>query len=313
MITNQHIIHVGVDIAKEKLAVCIPGGPMLDLPNTKDGARSLRASLRRLPGACHAVCEPTGGYEKTLVAELRQAGIPFSLVNPRQVRDFARAQGRLAKTDPLDARVLADYGAAFRPPPASPAAPAAAMLAELVDRRRHLLAIQVAEQSRKEHGVAAPLRRLDRGLVRVLKKQIAHVETLMDELIAREPWLGERARILTQVHGVGWLTACVMLAEMPELGTLTRRQAAALAGVAPFNRDSGHFHGQRHIRGGRANARKALYMASLSASQSNPVLRPFYQRLLAKGKPPKLALTAVMRKLVIYLNHLLMPLQFQLA
>ncbi len=252
------------------------------------------------------VCEATGGYELILTNALWKEGISVSVVNPRQVRDFARSRGLLAKTDKLDARVLSDYGR-VNEPEATPAPNAARVeLTELMDRLGQLNQMRTQERNRLEKGSpSAAVRRSMEEMLRLLEARIGKLKTEIDALIAADQTLHAKAERMKEVKGVGEVTAASMLAYMPELGALERNQAAALAGLAPINCDSGHMRGQRHIHGGRAKARKALYMAALSMSRFNQICRAKYQRLIERGKPAKLALTAIMRHLVVLLNSAL--------
>ncbi len=310
---STSVVYVGLDIAKAHLDLCALTAPQPQFRRFANHARDHRCLLQWLRqwSAVHVVCEATGGYEREVVAALQQAAMAVSVVNPRQARDFARAQGRLAKTDRLDAAVLALFGQRCQPPLTAGRSPAQQQLAELVSRRHQLLTLHCAEQNRLEHVSLAGLRRQIQTHLRSLDRQIARVEHWIKELLCAEPTLQHHVQRLSSVTGVGWTTAVILLASMPELGTLNRRQVAALAGVAPMNRDSGTWRGKRSITAGRAPARAALYMAALSAAFHNPRLRTFYVRLISAGKPPKVALTAVMRKLIILLNQLLKNPNFQ--
>lgn len=310
---SPFVVYVGMDVAKLTLdlhALTVPRPQSRQFANNPASHRTLVRWLQGL-GALHVITEATGGYERAVVAALHAAGLVVSVVNARQVRDFARATGRLAKTDRLDAAVLALYGACVRPTATTIPTAAQRQLAELVTRRQQVLGLRTAEHNRLEH-VTHPAARgqIQRHLIQ-LDRQLEQLATWIDELIQTEPSLAQKVARLCLVVGVGWLTAVVLLALVPELGTLNRRQAAALVGVAPFNRDSGPYRGRRLIGGGRAAARRALYMAALVAAFRNPRLRAFYQRLVASGKAPKVALVAVMRKLIILLNRLLHEPTFQ--
>jgi transposase len=310
---SSPLVYVGMDVAKATLDLYALGASPAQrqhLPNDVKGHRALLRWLQRL-GPVQVICEASGGYERPAVVALQQAAIAVSVVNPRRVRDFARAQGRLAKTDQLDAQVLAQFGQQLQP--AITPAPSAAQrqLVELVSRRQQVQQLRTAERNRLEHTTHPAVRRqLQRHLLG-LDRQMQQLQTWIAELVAAEPSLAHKVARLCEVMGVGQITAVVLLATMPELGMLNRRQAAALAGVAPFNRDSGPRRGHRLIGGGRPVARRALYMAALVAAYSNPRFKQFYQRLLAAGKAPKVALVAVMRKLIILLNHLLKIPEFQ--
>lgn len=305
------ILYVGVDIAKDELQVAL-ASRTFTLPNTPAGCRQLLRRLQRQP-AVQVILEASGGFERTLLTACQQAGCPVSRVEPSRVRHFARACGQRAKSDPIDAKVLAQYGAACQPPPTPAPAPAEVQLAELTRRRRQLQELLLAEENRADQFTQPVLRQGANRLRAQLRRQLASVEKAIAEHLQRSPALNQKAQRLQQVAGVGPVTATTLLAELPELGQVERGQIAALAGVAPHERSSGQWQGQRHIGGGRASARRVLYMAALVASQRNPVLRDFYQRLRAKGKPAKVALTAVMRKLITLLNHLLKNPNFQLA
>jgi transposase len=302
-------IYLGVDFAKEKFdyyGATLRG----TLPNTPAGHRRF---LALLPRGAHLVCESTGACHRTLVTAAHLAGVAVSVANPRQVRDFARGLGRRAKTDPIDAQSLSDFGRLTQPVADLAPSPAQLALQELVVARQQA----VLERSALKMQAAALslplLKALSRARLKLLDTQIEKLEAAIAKTLAAEQSLAAQAARLEQVKGVGALSAATALALCPELGTLTRGEAAALLGVAPFNHDSGQLKGQRHIAGGRFRLRCALYMAALSAARANPILRAFYQRLRAAGKPAKLALTAVMRKLFLLLNHLLKNPSFQLA
>lgn len=302
--------HVGVDVAKPRLDLDLPA-PHRSLPNTPEGHATAVQALGKIPGA-HVVLEASGGYERPLVAALHRAGLPVSVVEPRRVRQFAQAAGRRAKTDPLDARALTAFGQALRPAPTPPGTEAERRLAALVQRRRQLQEALQREQNQAE-GLADPdLRRLSQALQRAYARHLARLDQALAAHLAAEDTLRPRAEALDALTGVGPATVAVMLGEMPELGRLNRRQAAALAGVAPYDRQSGGHDGPRHIAGGRSGVRRALYMASLSAVRCRGPLKVFYQRLRKAGKPPKLALVAVMRKLLLLMNRTLKQLLPQL-
>lgn len=303
---NPSPTYLGLDIAKLTLDLSPhPTLPRRTYPNTPAGHRALLAALRRLPGPVQILCEATGGYEHHLLAALHQAQVPVSLLNPRRVRDFARAKGLLAKTDRLDAAVLAEYGRLLAPRPTAPVPPTQQRLAQLVARRQALLAMLTQERHRAEHQHDPFVVKLARALVATLQRHLARLEAELAALQAADTRLTAQVQRLCTIQGVGQRTAWQLLAALPELGALQRGQAAALAGLAPYNHDSGPCRGQRHIAHGRALARTALYMAALVAARHNPVLRPLYQRLRAAGKPPKVALVALMRKLVELANLLL--------
>jgi transposase len=293
-------IYSGLDIAKQNLQLHL-SGRIHDLPNTATGHRRLLKLLNRHP-AVHVVCEATGGYEREVVAALHQANTPVSILNPARVRHFARAAGQRAKTDHIDAAVLSAYGQALQPKPTAPRTHLEQQLTELVRRRVQVLEILVAQRQQAERLTLPFLRRQAQSLVRRLEGDLKQIEEQLKKLRTQVPTLHQRAQKLEAITGVGTITALGVLAELPELGTLNRRQAAALAGLAPHPRESGQWHGRRTIGGGRAPVRRALYMAALVAARSNRQLKEFYQRLRTAGKPAKVALTAVMRKLIVLMN-----------
>jgi transposase len=298
------VTYIGADVAKLSVAF-----QLLDqswsLANTAQDHAVLIARLRSLTGPAHVVCEATGGYERALVCALHQAGIAVTVLNPRQARDFARACGHLAKTDGIDAQVLAEYGAKLHPQAEPVPAPGEEAFAEMVQARRDLVGLLTAEAGRRDHTTLPALRKLAEARQRQLEKQLAKLDVLLDAHVAANTKLAAKAERLSAVAGVGRVTVLTVLALMPELGTIEDPKAAALAGVAPINHDSGQYRGQRHIAGGRSAVRRVLYMAALSASQHNPILGAIYQRHRKNGKPHKVALTALMRKLIVLLNRLL--------
>jgi transposase len=296
-------IYTGLDIAKLNLQLHL-AGRIHDLPNTAAGHCRLLKLLTAHVGA-HVVCEATGGYERAVVAALHAAKVPISVLNPARVRHFARATGQRAKTDDIDAAVLSAYGQALQPKPTAPRTEQEQQLAELVRRRVQVLEILVAQRQQVERLTVPALRRQAQSLVRRLERDVAHIEAQLQALRTQAATLNARVQKLEAITGVGAITALGVLAELPELGTLNRRQAAALAGLAPHPRESGQWHGRRSIGGGRAPVRRALYMAALVAAHANHHLKEFYQRLRATGKPAKVALTAVMRKLIVLMNHIL--------
>lgn len=306
--STSSTLYVGLDVAKLTLQVDL-AGKSLAVANTPAGHRSLLTFLRRLSTktglAVHVVCEGTGGYEHAVVVALQAESVAVSVHNAARVRAFARAQGRLAKTDALDAAVLSAFGAAMQPASDTPPTESEAALEALVVRRDQLKELVVLEAGRDEHhhhpGVKKEAARLQKQLAAHLEK----IEAQIAELLALAAEVKARVERLTSVAGVGTVSAYTLLAYLPELGKLPRAAIAALAGVAPMNADRGPVRGQRHIRGGRAPARKALYMAALCATLHNPLLKAYDKKLCAKGKPAKVALTAVMRKLLLHLNSLL--------
>lgn len=302
---NRPPVHVGADVAQSHIDL---HGPIPGLPariaNAKPALTALLKTLRKRELPVHILCEATGGCERLLVAACHAAGVAVSVLNPRQVRDFARARGQLAKTDQIDAGILCDYGRVFAPAPAAPLDATLQKLAAYSTRRRQLVALRAGEKNRLLRSDPL-LAASHRTIRRALDRQIAVLDAALARTVASCARLRSKLAALTAVKGVGVTTATALLASLPELGTLSKNQAASLAGLAPFNRDSGLFRGQRHIHGGRLPVRSSLFMAALVASRFNPVIAAFYSRLRSAGKPHKLALTASMRKLLIHLNSLL--------
>jgi transposase len=255
------------------------------------------------------ICEATGGYEQALVQALHEAQIPVSVANPARVRAATRARGQRAKTDRIDAQMLTEFGERYHPAPTPPPSPAQQELAALTQWLQQLIGGQALLKTQAEHHHLEFVRAEHARLLADLQARIEAVEAQIQALLAREPALKARVDCLDAIQGVGLRTALFVLVHLPELGTLNRGQAAALAGLAPWTRESGQMKGQRRIGGGRPEVRLALYMAALSASRTNPVLRGVYQHLRAEGKLKKVALTAVMRRLLLYMNHQLKGLE----
>ena len=298
------VVYAGLDIAKATLQLHCQNQSAV-LSNNAEGHASLVKRLRAVPGA-HLVCEATGGYERSVVAALQAAGLPVSVVNPAQVRHFALAQGRRAKNDPLDAAVLAAYGQALQPAPTPVPDAALAELRALVQWRDQLKEQLTRVQIQSEHLTLSFARRQQAKLLSHLKKQMARVEAELEQVLTRTPKVQAQVQALIELDGVGLITALSVFTQMPELGRLNRGQTAALAGLAPWTRQSGPWEGQRHIGGGRAVVRRALYMSAVVlARKTETTLGKFYARLRSAGKPAKVALTACARKLLIYLNTLL--------
>lgn len=295
-------IFVGIDVAKAKLDVFV-NEQAWQVTNDLNGFRELVERLNALAPSL-IVLESTGGYESLVLSELYTAGLPVARVNPGRVREFAKSIGQLAKTDRLDAQILARFAELVRPALAILPDPQQQQLAALVNRRRQLLEMRVAEQNRLE---TAPkkLREGIRAHIRWLSEEIDRLEQDMDDFIQNTPLWREKDELLKSVPGIGPVTARTLLSELPELGQLDRKEIAALVGVAPFNHDSGHLRGKRHIRGGRTAVRSVLYMATLASTRFNPVIQSFYEHLLQQGKEKKVALVACMRKLLTILNAIL--------
>lgn len=302
-------VFIGIDVAKAHLDVAVrPDGDTWQAANDASGIAALVAHLDQLRPTL-VVLEATGGYERPVTASLVAAGVPVAVVNPRHAAqgvpgDFAKATGKLAKTDTLDAHVLAHFADAVRPTPRPLPDADNQMLAAILGRRRQVVAMLTAEQNRLHTAPTTIRERIGAHIV-WLEKDLKEIDTALAQAIADDPTWRERDALLRSVPGVGPVLAVTLLAELPQLGALTRHQVAALAGVAPLNRDSGTRRGIRTVWGGRARVRGALYMAALVATRYNPVIRAFYARLCAAGKPKKVALTACMRKLLTILNALL--------
>ena len=296
---------VGIDVAKAELVVTVlPAGDRFTMPNDEGGARALVARLGALAPQL-IVLEATGGYELLCVAALAAAALPVVVVNPRQVRDFAKATGQLAKTDRIDADVLARFADVVRPAVRPLAGEDAHDLDALLARRRQLLDMLQAERNRAGQAFGQGRRLVKKSLtahIAYLEREVRIADTDLGAMVKRSPAWRAQDDLLQSVPGVGPVTALTLLAELPELGRLTRREIAKLVGVAPLSRDSGTMRGRRFVQGGRASVRAVLYMAALVATKRNAVIRAFYQRLLAAGKPKKLALVACMRKLLTILN-----------
>ena len=304
-------LYLGLDVAKSTLQLDL-AGQTHNLTNDARGHAQLLKLLRPHPTA-HVVCEATGGYERAVVRYLQAAAVPISMVEAGRVRHFAKAKGLRAKTDPIDAAVLSHYGAAIKPAPTPAPSPTQERLRELSQRRLQLLDARTAESNRAAHYTDSFCQRQSRQLLKWLDQQIAACDDAIAQLIASDSPLSTRAARLDAIPGVGAVTAATLLAQLPELGRLSDQAAAALAGVAPYNSDSGDLCAPRHIAGGRRTVRCALYMATLSAVRFDPILKAFYTRLRLAGKKPKVALVACMRKLVILMNRLLKNPNFQLA
>lgn len=312
MSITPNIVHLGIDIAKDTLEIA---GPHLhwQVPNNPAGFAQLLAAVNKQPFTPHFICEATGGYERALIAHLLAQSCQISRLNPSRVRQFAKATGRLAKTDHIDAHLLADYGRTLQPPALVKPDPIIEALNDVVRRRGQLAELLGLQRTQRQQLHQDGLVQQLDELIQVVEQQIASLDDQMAQLVNEDPQLTDRLHQLCQVEGVGKTTAINLLAELPELGRLNRTRIAALAGLAPFNRDSGAGQGQRHIHGGRSQVRRALYMAGLTAIRCNPVLKPFYRQLRARGKSHRVAITAVMRKLLVHLNQLMHSSQLSLA
>lgn len=301
--------YLGIDVSKLHLDLS-RSAPVKRLANTH---KTILPWLQSLAPETILVCEASGGYEALLLSLAHALHRPIIQLNARQVRDFARAQNRPAKTDRIDADLIAEFAQTFQPEPLQRPDPQQEQLVALVKHRSHLLTQITQNNNLTQTLTDKHLLRLIAQTVAFLHKQVAQLETLMQTKVAASPDLLAKVNRLQEVQGIGVLTATSLVALMPELGSLSDPEAAALAGVAPFNHDSGQFRGQRHIFGGRSQVRSVLYMAALVASRHNPILRPLYLSLLDRGKAKKLALTALMRKLIVLANHLLKYPEFTVA
>lgn len=292
---------IGIDVAKAYLDVAVrPDGTSVRVENTRTGITALVRQVRPYAPTL-IVIEATGGYERAVVQALAKAGMPVAVVNPRQVRDFAKSVGRLAKTDTLDAAVLAHFAEATTPEARPPLSEEADALQDLVTRREQISGMLVAEKNRLKMARKATRAGIKRH-IRWLEGELEAVAQEIERAIAEnEEWTAQDTQ-LQQVTGIGPVVAATLVAHLPELGQLNRKQIAALVGVAPLNRDSGTMRGKRTIWGGRTEVRRVLYMAAVSAARYNPLIRPMYQRLLARGKTKMVALVACMRKLLTILN-----------
>jgi transposase len=298
---TQPPVFVGIDVAKAELVVAVrPTGEQWTTPNQPAAWPALVARLQAL-GPQAIVCEASGGYEVPLAGALGAAGLPLVVVNPRQVRDFAKATGRLAKTDRLDAALLAHFADAVRPAVRPLPDAATQLLAALVARRRQLVEMLTAEENRRAL-LPAALRAEVQDHIADLRRRVAQLDQDLDQHLRASPLWRAQEDLLRSVPGIGPVTARTLLASLPELGTLNRRAIAALVGVAPLARDSGTLHGRRSCWGGRAPVRTALYMATLTGVRFNPVLAAFYGHLVRQNKCKKVALVACMRKLLTILN-----------
>lgn len=298
-------IYVGIDVAKETFNVAsCPAALKTSLPNTPDGRRQLCQSLKNHHIAL-IVLEATGGYERPIVAELLEANLPVVVVNPRQVRDFARGLGQFAKTDSIDAKVLAKFAQLVQPAARGHKTTQTTNLAELVHRHRQLNDIRTQESNRLCLIHHRQVRKSIEKMLKMLDRQIAEIDELISRHIRNNDDFRQKDRILRSTPGIGPQTSAMLLAQMPELGNLNRQEIAALAGLAPWDHASGKWLGKGHIWGGRKDVRSILYMAALSARNCNPVIRQFAQRLEQQGKAFKVVITACMRKLLIILNTMI--------
>lgn len=304
MTSMEEVEYVGVDVSKARLDIAVePSGACWSVPNDEAGVSGLIARLNQMATG-RVVVEATGGQERLLVESLSDAGLPVALVNPKQVRHFARGLGRRAKTDRIDALVLARFGQVTQPILYVRLSDQQEELAALVERRQQLVDTLTAEKNRLATARPAARESLE-AHIRWLEQESDSLRQRIEALLHQTSDLENKSEILQSTPGVGLITTATFLAALPELGRLNRKQAAALVGVAPFSHDSGSSHGARYCSGGRASVRTALYMATLSAVRCNPLIRDFYNHLKNKGKPSKVALVACMRKLLTILNAMI--------
>jgi transposase len=306
MMAQNDLVVVGIDVAKDKVDACIRSFTSRQtFPNTAHGHRKLVAWLRKYQVG-KAVMEASGGYEREWRNVLHNAGIEVRIVDPRRVRNFAFSAGRLAKNDPIDAEMIAWFAETFSQAPGQTPDAAREELAALAKARKALVDVKVRLQAQDEHAAPEPARKAYARVLKSLAVEIDKLEAAIAAKVKATPEFAERAEIIESVPGLAQATSAILIAGMPELGEVSDDIAAALVGVAPYDDDSGKRRGERHIKGGRRWVRNAIYMPCLgAATQNNPVLKAYYQRLLAKGKEPKVALIACMRKLIIILNTML--------
>jgi transposase len=298
-------LFIGIDVAKDTFHVAsCPAAINIPMPNSSAGIHKLIESLGSYSIAL-VVLEASGGYERPIVAGLLQAGFKVVVASPRQVRDFARGIGEFAKTDPIDARVLARFAQVVEPKPKPPVSPKTDELSDLVRRRSQLVDLRTQELNRSQTVRHPRVRKSVQKMLRTLDRQIAELDEIIQQHIKLDNNFRQGDKILQSFNGIGPQTSAILLSQLPELGQLNRQQIAALVGVAPYDFRSGRYAGQSHIRGGRKDIRCALHMCVLSAMRFNPVIHRFANRLLAKGKPYKVVSTACIRKLLIILNTMI--------
>jgi len=310
---NSAITHIGIDVAKDSLVLSHFDNLPKTIPNTPVGLAGLVRRIRALKATVIVLCEATGGYENALIETMQKADIPIARINARKVREFARASGLLAKTDHIDAQTIARFGAHHPVREEQPLPEWRRTLVALMTRREELIAMITAENCRLDPSPPQKVKRLIVNNLSRLKKDLEKIEAMIETLKTQNADFAALYKRLIQIKGNGPIAVLSLIAFLPELGQISDSQAAALAGTAPFNRDSGKFRGKRQIAGGRPRIRRALYMAALSASRYNTQLKAFYTRLKDSGKPTKVALIAVMRKLVCLANRLVRDPEFKLS
>jgi transposase len=304
MQTDVKAVYAGIDVSKKVLDLdCYPESRRAQFPNNEGGHQALAAKLQQI-GPRWIIVEATGGLEVALVSVLASAGLPVAVINPKQARDFAKAIGVLAKTDSVDAAVLARFGEAVKPALRPFKSEDLRQLEEVLTRRRQLVEMVTAEENRKQQASASMAKEIDEHL-EWLRRRIKGADTDLRDAIKASPLWKAKADLLASIPGVGKVTVSTLLAELPELGQLNRRAISALTGVCPYNRDSGSYRGKRRIWGGRTTVRSVLYMATLVAIRFNPILKQAYERFLEAGKLKKVAIVACMRKLLVTMNAML--------
>jgi transposase len=306
MMAQNEVVVVGIDVAKDKVDACIRSlSKRQTFPSTAEGRRALIAWLRRHKVG-KAAMEASGGYERDWAKALREARIEVRIVDPKRVRSFARSAGRLAKNDAIDAEMIAWFAETFTGAPGQAYDAGREKLVQIVNARQGLLDLQTSLQNRSEHSTPDVVQKMQARLLKKIALEVAKLEAAITAMIKATPHFAELAEIIESVPGLGKTTSAGLIAAMPELGQVSDNIAAALLGVAPYDDDSGQRRGDRHIKGGRRKVRNLFYMACLgAATQHNPVLKAFYDRLIDKGKEPKVALTACMRKLIVILNTMI--------
>jgi len=304
---DQVMTWIGIDVAKESLDVAWSSGDKSQHLSAANSSAGFTSLVRQLPPPTEArvVVEATGGYERALVTALVEAGYRVAVVNPRHVRDFAKALGILAKTDRIDAMVLARFGHQVQPRVLEADPAERVELVQLVTRRRQLIDLRTMESNRLQQTTVRPAQKSIQHVLKLLAKEIDQLEAEIARLLQSDDDWRAKMELLSTTPGVAKVTSATLVAEVPELGRLNRQAIAALVGVAPFNDDSGRHRGTRRVKGGRAAVRRVLYMATLSARRCNPVIRAFSERLAAQGKKPKVIITACMRKLLVILNTMI--------
>lgn len=298
---------IGIDVAKNYLDICfLPSGTVIRVPNSKVGFEQLLKAINNQPNIFRIVIEHTGGYQKELVSFLLNHNLPVSVINPARARFFAKAYGQIAKTDAIDAENLALFGAMHKPPLTQAESPGISDLRGLVHRKNQLIKMITSEKNRLEKRPCKELKQSIERLLKILQKELDKLSKVIQEKIESDEELSRKSKIMQSVSGIGKECSAALIAELPELGKVGRQQIASMVGLAPINRDSGNKKGHAYIQAGRGSLRCALYMPTMvAATQFNPVLRKFYDRLVATGKPKKLVLTACMRKMLVHINSLI--------